>query len=111
MGPFERVIREKLSSLLSPSYLEIVNESPQHGLPAEAEKHFRVVAVSEFFEGQGRVDRHRQVNQILAEELKTQIHALSIQAFTPKEWREKNGTTFQSPECLGGGKRERVGRR
>ena len=39
----EKVLMEKLSSLLAPSVLEIVNESPQHGLPKEAEKHLRFV--------------------------------------------------------------------
>ena len=110
MRPLELVIREKLSSALAPSHLEIVNESPQHGLPAEAEKHFKVIAVSEAFAGGSRVERHRQVHTILAAELKSQIHALSVQAFTPQEWREKNGQTLDSPECLGGGKREGVGR-
>lgn len=107
MGPIERILREKLSSLLAPSVLEITNESPQHGLPLAAEKHFRVVAVSEFFAGLSRVERHRRVHQILAEELKTQVHALSVQAFTPSEWRARGEQTHSSPACLGGGKKER----
>jgi BolA protein len=99
MGPQERVIREKLSSILAPSYLEIVNESPSHGLPLAAEKHFRVVVVSEFFESQSRVERHRQVHTILADELRDHVHALSVQAFTPVEWRARGGETHASPEC------------
>jgi BolA protein len=106
-GPTEKIIREKLNSILAPSVLEINNESPMHGLPLEAEKHFRVVAVSETFSGQSRIERHQLINTVLAEELASQIHALSIQAFTPEEWRAKEGKTFDSPECLGGGKRER----
>lgn len=105
MGPMERVVREKLTSLLSPQVLEITNESPQHGLPLEAEKHFRVVAVSEIFEGLSRIERHRRVHAILSDELKTHIHALSVQAFTPLEWRERAGQTHSSPECRGGSKR------
>lgn len=107
MGPMEKVVREKLSSLLSPSHLEIINESPQHGLPPEAEKHFKVVAVSEFFEGMSRIERHRRVHEILASELKAQIHALSVQAYTPAEWKARGEQTHASPACLGGGKRER----
>lgn len=106
-GPMEKVIREKLNSILSPSVLEIHNESPMHGLPAEAEKHFKVVAVSETFRGQSRVERHRLINTVLAEELAGGVHALSLQTFTPEEWREREGKTHDSPECLGGGKRER----
>ena len=106
-GPVEKILREKLGSLLSPSVLEIENESPMHGLPRDAEKHFRVVAVSEMFKDRSRIERHRLVHEILAEELKSQVHALSVQAFTPEEWRAKNGETFASPPCLGGGKNER----
>lgn len=107
MGPVERVIREKLNSILSPSVLDITNESPMHGLPKEAEKHFKIVAVSEAFRGQSRIERHRTVNLVLNEELAQQVHALSIQAFTPEEWRERDGKVHASPECLGGGKHER----
>lgn len=108
MGPMERVLREKLSSLLSPSVLQIVNESPMHGLKPEAEKHFKVVVVSEAFEGASRVERHRQVHAILAEELRQHVHALSVQAFTPAEWRARSETAHASPACLGGGKREGI---
>lgn len=104
MGPLERVVREKLSSLLAPNHLELVNESPNHGLPPEAEKHFRVVVVSESFEGASRIERHQQVHTILAAELKTEIHALSVQAFTPMEWRARQGQTHVSPECAHGKK-------
>src|SRR4051812_36885163 len=102
MGPFESTLHEKLIARLSPSHLEIANESPQHGLPESAEKHFRVVAVSEAFSGLSRIDRHRLVQDTVAEELRTHIHALSVQAFTPDEWK---GKSFDSPECLGGGKK------
>jgi BolA protein len=106
-GPTEKIMREKLNAILAPSVLEINNESPMHGLPPEAEKHFRVVVVSETFKGRSRIERHQLINTVLAEELAGQVHALSIQAFTPEEWREREGKTHESPECLGGGKRER----
>lgn len=101
------MVREKLSSILAPSYLQITNESPRHGLSADAEKHFSVVVVSETFAGVSRVDRHRHVNTILADELRDHVHALSLQTFTPAEWRERGETTFGSPDCMGGGKRDR----
>ncbi len=107
MGPIEKILREKLGNILAPSVLELKNESPMHGLPAEAEKHFRLVVVSELFAGKSRIDRHRLINQIVADELNTHVHALTIQAYTPEEWREREGATFDSPQCLGGGKRER----
>ncbi len=108
MGSLEPTLREKLESGLAPLLrLELVNESPQHGLPASAEKHFRVVAVSTVFTGLPRLERHRKVHELLAVELRTQVHALSVQAFTPQEWEEKARVTFASPACLGGGKNQR----
>lgn len=103
----ENQLREKLESRLQPVKLELLNESSQHGLPREAEKHFRVVAVSAAFTGMSRVERHRLVHDTVAEELRTHVHALSVQTYTPEEWQARGGETFASPECLGGGKRER----
>jgi BolA protein len=105
MGKIEALLKSKLENKLGPTHLEILNESPQHGLPKEAEKHFRVIAVSLEFTDRSRVERHRLVHDIVAEELRTHVHALSVQAFTPEEWSAKQGRTFESPECLGGGKR------
>lgn len=102
MRPIESRLHAKLTEKLAPTHLELLNESPNHGLSADAEKHFRVVAVSAAFAGLSRIDRHRLVQDTVAEELRTHIHALSVQAFTPDEWK---GEAFASPECLGGGKR------
>lgn len=88
-------IYDKLISQFSPLHLEVVNESPMHGLPESAEKHFRVVLVSSQLEGLTRVDRHRRVNELLAEELSEHVHALSVQAFTPDEWGEEARCDFQ----------------
>lgn len=99
-------LTEKLQAL-APTHLELINESPQHGLPASAEKHFKCVIVSERFKDQSRIERHRTVNALVADELATQVHAFSIQAFTPDEWTARAGRVNASPACLGGGKHER----
>lgn len=101
----ESVLHKKLSAALAPTHLELLNESPNHGLPASAEKHFRVVVVSARFSGLSRVERHRLVHDTLTEELRNHVHALSVQAFTEDEWSKRGGSTFTSPACLGGGKR------
>lgn len=106
--PVRKSIFDKLVGKFKPLHLEVVNESPAHGLPESAEKHFRVILVSSAMEGMSRIDRHRAVNDTLAHELKTHVHALTIQAFTPEEWEKQQGKTFASPACLGGGKREGI---
>lgn len=110
--PMERLLRDKLTVALEPSYLTLENESPLHGLSLEAERHFRVVIVSETFQGLTRVARHRFIHGLVAEELRSSVHALSLQAYTPEEWEERVARAgglpveSQSPECRGGGKRE-----
>ena len=108
MAQIESTLRMKLEAKLQPTHLELQNESPQHGLPLEAEKHFRVVAVSALFAGLSRIERHRLVHATVAQELKQHVHALSVQAYTPQEWALKSGETFSSPPCLGGSKREGI---
>ena len=46
--------------------------------------------------------RHRIVNQILQEQLKTGVHALSINAHTVEQWQTCNKATEPSPKCRGG---------
>ncbi len=85
----EMRMREKLVQALSPTRLDIVNESHLHAghrnSPGTGESHFRVLVVSPAFHGKSRLQRHRLVNETLAAELKGSVHALAIQAFAPGE--------------------------
>jgi BolA family transcriptional regulator, general stress-responsive regulator len=85
----EATIREKLVRALAPTRLEIVNESHLHAghrnSPGTGESHFRVLVVSPVFAGKSRLARQRLINETLAEELKTRIHALAISAYAPDE--------------------------
>ncbi|MFM1815052.1 MAG: hypothetical protein RLZ98_1747 [Pseudomonadota bacterium] len=85
----EQAIRRKLEENLSPSRLEIVNESHlhagHHGSPGTGESHFRVLVVSAAFEGRSRLQRHRLINEAVAEQLRDGVHALAIKALTPAE--------------------------
>ncbi|MEA3278235.1 MAG: BolA/IbaG family iron-sulfur metabolism protein [Pseudomonadota bacterium] len=97
-------IAEKLQSPLAPMHLEVIDESHMHSVPEGAESHFKVVVVSERFGEHKLVGRHRLVNQLLAEEFSTGLHALALHAWTPEEWFEKGGVAPASPQCLGGSK-------
>lgn len=51
------------------------------------ETHFKVIIVSDVFDGKTLIDRHRLVNECLALELAERgVHALSIQAKTLVQW-------------------------
>jgi BolA protein len=82
-------IRRKLTEALSPVELDVIDESARHaghaGARPEGETHFRVRIVSRNFEGLNRIARQRRVHEILADELRTRVHALSIDAKTPGE--------------------------
>lgn len=85
----EASIRRKLGCALSPLRLDIVDESAQHAGHAGArpggETHFRVEIVSPRFAGLSRIARQRLVHAILAEDLKTNIHALALKTLAPEE--------------------------
>ena len=97
-------IEAKLTNNLQPAHLEVINESSNHNVPPGSESHFKVVIVTDAFEGKMLVARHRMINEILAEELQRKIHALALHTYTPAEWQELSGNAPASPPCLGGGK-------
>ncbi len=100
-------IQEKLSAALDPVVLDVVNESHMHSVAPGSETHFKVLVVSAAFEGKGTLDRHRAVNGLLADELSSGLHALTIRALTPEQYDSGGAASFQSPKCLGGSKADR----
>ncbi|WP_341266083.1 transcriptional regulator BolA [Morganella morganii] len=97
-------IEEKLNHTLAPHYIDVVNESGQHNVPAGSETHFKVVVVSETFTGMRPVARHRHMYTLLADELAGGVHALALHTYTPDEWNHRQGGLNPSPRCHGGGK-------
>jgi BolA protein len=86
----ERVarIRELLQAALYPSQLEVGDDSHLHVGHAGAASgggHFSVKIVSERFEGQRLVMRHRLVYDAVQGMMHTDIHALAITAIAPSE--------------------------
>ena len=85
----EEQITKKLRQAFAPVSLEVVNDSHRHrghaGAPGTGESHFTIKVVSQRFAGKSRLERHRMVNAVLAEELKGKIHALAISALAPEE--------------------------
>ena len=53
--------------------------------------HFEAVVVAAQFEGKRTLQRHQLVYAGLGERMGREVHALSIQAFTPDEWRAAGG--------------------
>ena len=98
------VIEAKLEEAFQPSYLQVVNESFRHSVPPGSESHFKVTLASADFQDNSVVKRHQMVYKLLAEELKTGVHALALHLYTADEWQEKGAIAPESPACRGGSK-------
>ena len=74
-------MRERLQSL-SPTILEIVDESEQHrghsGFREGGQSHFRIRIASASFAGKSRLERHRMIHSTLGD-IVPRIHALAIE--------------------------------
>jgi len=101
MGEVEQRIFNKLQEILCPEHLEVLNESSGHNVPRGSETHFKVVVVTEVFEGKSLLQRHRLINEALREELQGPVHALSIVGKTPDQWNQSPQVS-KSPRCMGG---------
>lgn len=99
----EAIVR-KLQDALKPVHLQVENESHMHSVPANSETHFKVVAVSDSFDGLRAVQRHQKLYQLLGEELQGGVHALALHTYTPAEWTQAQVPA--SPQCMGGSKHD-----
>jgi acid stress-induced BolA-like protein IbaG/YrbA len=57
----------------------------------EDDTHFDAIVVARQFEGKRPLQRHQLVYAGLGARMGREVHALSIQAFTPDEWRVASG--------------------
>lgn len=55
--------------------------------------HFEALVVASEFEGLRSLARHQLVYKCLGKLVGNEIHALSIMAMTPGEWRDKSAAT------------------
>ena len=82
-------IARKLTAAFAPASLSVEDESAKHaghsGSRPEGETHFRVRVVSDAFSGLSRVERQRRVYEVLADELKSRVHALALVTLAPGE--------------------------
>ena len=81
MGRKERI--EVALQALEPTELIVLDESEQHrghgGWQEGGETHYRVRIRAAALTGLSRVESHRRINTLLAEEFGTGLHALAIE--------------------------------
>ncbi|QJC28178.1 BolA/IbaG family iron-sulfur metabolism protein [Enterobacteriaceae endosymbiont of Plateumaris braccata] len=85
---FKTQIENKLKTIFNPIYLEInyVNNN-SNNIFNNIKSNFKIIIVSDNFNGQRFITRHRSVYNILNKELNN-IHALSLYTYTNKEWKK-----------------------
>lgn len=88
-GPVSSEMLRRLEAALSPSKVELIDESEAHrghgGYNPAGESHFRLIIESAAFSGKSRVERQRLVYLALGELMDQRVHALSIRATAPGE--------------------------
>lgn len=98
-------IENLLNTEFAPIHISVENESHNHSVPKNSETHFKLIVVSDKFQGQTRIERQRQVNALLKTEFDNGLHALTMRLYTNKEWMDSDeGKSFHSPNCHGGSK-------
>ncbi|KAJ3236986.1 hypothetical protein HDU81_010130 [Chytriomyces hyalinus] len=90
--PLAAAITQKLTAALTPSSLELIDNSHLHASHAamrgstDKETHFDLKIVSNQFQGKTAVQRHQIIYKLLDVELKEKgLHALQISAKTDAE--------------------------
>ena len=86
-GPVAAEMLKRLNSALSPSFVELNDDSEQHrghgGYNPAGESHFSLRIESRAFAGKNRVERQRMIYAALGELMDARVHALSIKAAAP----------------------------
>ncbi|MGR9108978.1 MAG: BolA family protein [Gammaproteobacteria bacterium] len=85
-------IKDRIQNALAPKRLEIIDDSGSHaghgGVREHGGGHFFATIVSPLFEGKSLIQRHQLVYKALGDLMQSDIHALSIKAYTPNEIEE-----------------------
>ncbi|MGS4887579.1 BolA family protein [Roseibium sp.] len=83
----KQTITDKLTAAFAPSHLNVIDESENHrghgGWREGGETHFRVQIAADAFQSMSRVGQHRAINEVLADELASSVHALAIEVKKP----------------------------
>lgn len=95
-------INQIIINAINASLIDVENESNKHHVPEGSETHFKVTIVSDNFKNLAKIARHRMINNLLAEELRSGLHALSLHLYTDEEWQARDGTTAMTPACRDG---------
>lgn len=72
-------VKKLLSTHIDCQHLEVYGED---------QRHYEAIVVAQAFEGMMKIKRHRMIYNALGDHMITDIHALSIKAYTPAEYAQ-----------------------
>ena len=90
------MLEDELKAILLKTFpeadlIEVANESHLHAghfsSPESGQSHFKVIVVSDAFTCMSRVQRHQAVNQAVKLLFDKGLHALSLNLFSPVEYK------------------------
>lgn len=88
-GPVAAEMLARLNSALSPTRIELTDESEQHrghgGYNPSGESHFSLRIESPAFAGKNRLQRQQMIYAAIGDLMDSRVHALSIRATAPEE--------------------------
>ena len=77
----EDIIYQAIAKNIPCQYLDVTGDG----------RHFDAVVVSDNFNNQSRINRHRMIYAALGDKMKEEVHALSMKLYTVAEWNQING--------------------
>jgi stress-induced morphogen len=81
--------------MMSPEQIQTLIQKALPGSEVEVQDmtgtqdHFQALVISPEFLGKTMVEQHQMVYRALGENMKQAIHALSLQTYTPEQWKNK----------------------
>ena len=86
----EKIINERFQ----PYFFFVNDVSEQHrghqSFKENVESHFEVIIVSQEFDNKSKIIRHRMINECLQEDFQSDLHSVSIKAYTIDEYKNIN---------------------
>lgn len=85
-------IQEKLEQEFAPHFIKLRDDSDKHaghsGWKEGEVTHLHIVIVSQKFEGLSQIKRHQYIYRVLGEEMKSNLHAVSIKSYSIEEYQK-----------------------
>ena len=87
-------IEKMINDRFQPYFFSVNDVSEQHrghqSFKENVESHFEVIVVSSKFDNKSKILRHRMINECLQEDFQSDLHSVSIKAFTIEEYKKIN---------------------